>query len=141
MEAPVARVIPLLRDPETYPIWWPEVKEATRLNAEAYRMRVRSLLPYDLSFITTKSREDLAAGILEASLTGDIEGTSRWLIASTMRGARVIFEEQVTTHKPLLNRLALIARPAFKGNHALMMRRGRAGLRGYLALNGEATGQ
>jgi Polyketide cyclase / dehydrase and lipid transport len=133
VEAPLTDASAVLRDPGTYPAWWPEVKEAVRVGEEAYRMRVRSFLPYDLLFTTTKVREDLAAGILEASLAGDIEGFSRWLLAPTASGTRLIFEEEVTTHKPLLNRLALVARPAFRGNHAVMMRRGEAGLRVYLA--------
>ena len=35
--------------------------------------------------------------------------------------------------KPLLRRLELIARPAFKANHSRMMRDGERGLRTYLA--------
>lgn len=132
-QAPFEKVCALLREPGTYPLWWPEVKEATKLSEGAYGMRVRSFLPYDLLFTTTRVRDDPAAGILEASLTGDIEGSSRWLIARTASGARIIFEEEVTTHKPLLNRLALVARPALKANHAVMMRHGQAGLRAHLA--------
>ena len=122
----------VLRDPGSYPVWWQEVKEATRLSEGVYQMRVRSLLPYDLLFTSTRRREDIAAGILEASLMGDIEGSSRWLIAPIRSGARLIFEEEVTTHKPLLNRLALVARPAFRANHVVMMRHGEAGLRAHL---------
>ncbi len=123
----------VLRDPSSYPLWWREVKEATELSEGVYRMRVRSVLPYDLLFTSTRLRDDPAAGILEASLGGDIEGSSRWLIAPAASGTRLIFEEEVITHKPLLNRLALVARPAFKANHIVMMRHGEAGLRAYLA--------
>lgn len=132
MEASFDQSCAVLRDPSTYPAWWPEVKEATSLGKDAYLMRVRSILPYDLLFTTTKVREDLSAGILEAWLTGDLEGSSRWLVAPIASGTRLIFEEEVTTHKPLLNRLALVAWPAFKANHAVMMRHGEAGLRAYL---------
>ena len=39
----------------------------------------------------------------------------------------------MVANKALLRRLAPIARPAFRANHALMMRHGERGLRTYLA--------
>jgi hypothetical protein len=71
--------------------------------------------------------------VLEAKLTGDLEGFSRWTITATGSGADLLFEEEVVTTKALLRRLAPIARPAFRANHALMMRHGERGLRTYLA--------
>ena len=46
---------------------------------------------------------------------------------------RCVFDEHVVTNKGLLDRLAVVARPAFKANHTLMMRHGEAGLRTFLA--------
>ena len=66
-------------------------------------------------------------------MNGDLEGFSRWAIAASSGGALDVFDEKVVVNKGLLRRLALIARPAFKGNHALMMSHGRRGLRAYLA--------
>ncbi len=50
-----------------------------------------------------------------------------------VRGLRRSVDEQVTAHKVLLRKLALVARPAFRLNHALMMRHGLRGLNAYLA--------
>ena len=66
-------------------------------------------------------------------MAGDLEGFSRFSITPTSRGSRLVFEEEVTTNKRVLNWLAPLARPAFKWNHSLMMRHGLAGLKTYLA--------
>lgn len=129
-----------LRDVEDYPNWWPQVVRAERCDddttpgaAEAYDMVVRSLLPYDLAFRSATTRDDPAAGVLEARLTGDLDGFSRWTVRASGDEAVLVFEEEVHARKALLRRLALVARPAFVANHALMMRAGRRGLRAYLA--------
>jgi hypothetical protein len=116
-----------------YPAWWPEVRSAVRIDDEAYRLTCRSSLPYDLDFVTRQNRMDANAGLLEANMTGDLEGFSRWTITSAGSGTTAVFEEEVTANKSLLRKLALVARPAFKVNHALMMKHGRRGLSTYLA--------
>lgn len=130
-----------LRD---YPAWWPEVREVHRIDDERssggpaeptprYRLRCRSLLPYDLTFITEQSRRDPAAGVLEARMEGDLEGFSRWTIEEIPGGARLTFDEEVIANRGLLRKLAFVARPAFKANHLVMMHHGREGLKTYLA--------
>jgi hypothetical protein len=126
-------VFEALRDLASYPTWWPEVKEAMDIGSEVYRLRCRSFLPYDLIFETRQSVQDAGAGILEASMTGDLEGFSRWTIKPGPDGAVMRFDEEVVTNKRSLNLLAPVARPAFKANHTLMMRHGQAGLRTFLA--------
>jgi hypothetical protein len=122
-----------LREVDDYPAWWPEVRRVTRVDDATYDMVCRSTLPYDLVFRTVQSRQDAAAGVLEARLTGDLEGFSRWTITAADRGATLVFEEEVEARKALLRRLGAVARPAFVANHSLMMRHGRQGLRAYLA--------
>jgi len=116
-----------------YPNWWPEVKDTTALDANRCQMTVRSVLPYDLSFVSTRSRLDRPAGVLEATLSGDLEGVSRWTITKSPSGTVAVFEETVVAHKALLRRLAVVARPAFRANHGVMMSHGRRGLVAYLA--------
>lgn len=120
---------------DRYPQWWPEIREVIQISDQAYEIRARSLLPYDLVFVTHEGRRDGVNRILEAKLTGDLEGFSRWTItpAAAGTGTDLLFEEEVVTNKALLRRLAPIARPAFRANHALMMRHGERGLRTYLA--------
>ena len=91
------------------------------------------MLPYDLDFAIHQSVNDRPAGILEATLTGDLEGFSRWTVSASSGGTLALFDEEVIARKRLLRWLALIARPAFTINHSLMMRHGRQGLSAYLA--------
>jgi uncharacterized protein YndB with AHSA1/START domain len=123
----------VLKDVDSYPLWWPEIRCVRRLDDRRAELAARSLLPYDLVFVTEESRQDPAAGVLEASMTGDLEGFSRWTVTSAGDGTRAVFEEQVVARKELLRRLAYVARPAFQANHALMMLHGRRGLGVYLA--------
>jgi polyketide cyclase/dehydrase/lipid transport protein len=118
---------------DDYPAWWPEVRRADRVDATSYDMVVRSRLPYDLVFRTTRTREDPALRVLEADLDGDLAGFSRWTVTGSSIRSRLLFEERVEARKALLRRLGWVARPAFIANHAVMMRHGRQGLRAYLA--------
>jgi Polyketide cyclase / dehydrase and lipid transport len=116
-----------------YPLWWPQVRSVTPLGNDTYELVCRSSLPYELRFTTKQSVRDPIDRVLEASMSGDLDGFSRWTIANDARGTRATFDEQVVATKALLRRLELIARPAFKANHARMMRDGERGLRTYLA--------
>jgi len=133
LRAPRDAVLEALEDTARYSAWWPEIREVVARGPAAQQMTARSLLPYDLVFVTTQSRRDPEEGILEASMTGDLAGFSRWTINGGSDASVAVFEEEVTAMKPLLRRLALVARPAFVANHRLMMRHGRAGLQTYLA--------
>jgi hypothetical protein len=123
----------VLYDLARYPDWWPEVKEAHRLNESSFELLCRSLLPYDLKFVTERSVEDPEARVLEAKMRGDLEGFSRWTIEPSSAGAACTFHEHVVTNKSLLNKLAAVARPAFRANHTLMMRNGYKGLRTFIS--------
>lgn len=132
--APADAVYFALRELSEYPRWWPEVRSVTQIDRDTAELRCRSTLPYELLFTTHRSREDGAAGVLEATMEGDLAGFSRWTISSRgVDAAEAVFDEQVTARKALLRRTALIARPAFVANHSLMMRHGQRGLRTYLA--------
>jgi hypothetical protein len=122
-----------LREIEDYPAWWREVHSVTRVDDAMYDMVCRSTLPYDLAFRTVRSREDPKGRVLEAQMSGDLDGFSRWTVVASPAGSSLVFEEQVEARKALLRRLGPVARPAFVANHAVMMRHGRAGLRAYLA--------
>lgn len=128
-----AEVFAVLRDMESYPLWWPEVRSVRRLDEARAELVVRSLLPYDLVFVAAEARRDEAAGVLEATMSGDLEGFSRWTVSPAGDGTRAVFEERVEARKELLRRLAAVARPAFRANHALMMWHGRRGVGVYLA--------
>lgn len=123
----------VLYDVESYPKWWPEVRDVHMLDKDRACFRVRSFLPYYLDFETTRSRDDREVGVLEARLSGDLDGFSRWTISETASGSMAVFDEEVVTTRRSLNLLAPIARPFFKLNHGFMMRHGEAGLRTFLS--------
>jgi hypothetical protein len=110
-----------------YPRWWPQIRRAELVELAACELTVRSFLPYDLRFVSRPARRE--DGVLEVTLSGDLEGWSRWTITGA---TTALFEEEVEVTKPLLRRLA-VARPAFQLNHAWMMHSGERGLRKHLA--------
>jgi len=133
VDAPLPDVYTALEAMDQYPEWWREVRAAERLPDDKYRLRVRSLLPYDLNFIGTEWERDPTAGILSIRMEGDLKGFSRWKLSPNGSMTTVTFEEEVVANKPLLRRLSVVGRLAFKWNHALMMRHCRTGLRACLS--------
>jgi ribosome-associated toxin RatA of RatAB toxin-antitoxin module len=123
----------VLEDVGGYPRWWPEVRRVDRIDDSTVRIVARSVLPYSLTFQATDSRQDKKAGVLEIDMRGDLEGFSRWTIEPGRSGTRATFEEEVIIRKESLRRFAVVARPLFRWNHAVMMRHGRRGLGVYLA--------
>ncbi|GGQ24018.1 SRPBCC family protein [Streptomyces roseolilacinus] len=133
LPAPPGAVYAVLEHPERYPRWWPQVRDARRVDDRTVTARVRSLVPYALRVTLVGRRRDPAARVLETTLTGDLEGWARWtLVPHGTRGTRVLYEQEVRARKPLLRRLAVPGRPLFRANHALMMRAGRRGLAAHL---------
>jgi hypothetical protein len=121
-----------LQDVAGYPAWWPQVRSVRQLDDETGEVRCRSLLPYDLVFAIRRDVEDPAARVLRAHQTGDLAGWSQWSISAAAGGALVMFDEDVVVRKPLVRRAGLLARPALRFNHAVMMRDGERGLRRHL---------
>jgi hypothetical protein len=141
LHAPGDAVFEVLADLDSYPHWWPEVRLADRRDETTWSLTVRSFLPYDLVFFSTQTKRDRASGVLEASMRGDLDGFSRWTLTAAGTSCTAVFEEEVTADKPLLRRLAPVARPAFQANHGVMMRHGRAGLQTYLSGYAAALGR
>ena len=134
VEAPFDVVCSVLADVASYPAWWPEIRSVRALGGDRYEMVARSLLPYELRFVSEERfPEHRAEGIIDARLSGDLEGFARWTVQKRGGGCDLVYDQEVVTHKRLLNVLAPLARPAFRANHALMMRHGAAGLRTFLA--------
>ncbi|MFI9101445.1 SRPBCC family protein [Streptomyces fildesensis] len=133
-------VYAVLERPDEYPSWWRQVREVRRTGETTGTLRFRSVLPYDLVVDARESRRDEAAGVLEVTMTGDLEGWVRWTVTADGGGTRLLFEEDVVVRKPLMRRLAVPCRPFFRANHALMMRQGRRGLRDRLAAGPAGNG-
>lgn len=133
LSAPPDDVYKALERLPDYPLWWPEVKTVRPLGDEVFELACRGTLPYDLRFTTKQAVRDPATRVLEASMTGDLEGFSRWTISVHPTGTSATFDEQVVVNNSVLRKLEPIARPAFKANHRRMMHNGERGLRTYLA--------
>lgn len=128
LPAPPAAVYAELERVEDYPRWWRQVREVNRLGDTTGIVRIRSFLPYDITFTARERRRDPAAGVLEIGMTGDIEGWAGWTVTAGGPGTLARYEQVVEVRKPLLRRFAVVGRPLFRANHRLMMRAGRRGL-------------
>ncbi|MET7454824.1 SRPBCC family protein [Streptomyces sp. NPDC005574] len=128
LPAPPAAVYAALERAEDYPRWWPQVREVRRIDDTAGVVRIRSFIPYDLTFTAREARRDPAAGVLEIAMSGDLDGWARWTVVPHGTGSLARYEQEVEVHKPLLRRFATVGRPFFRANHWLMMRAGRRGL-------------
>ncbi|MFE9926887.1 SRPBCC family protein [Streptomyces sp. NPDC005774] len=127
---PVYRALERIED---YPRWWPQVCEVTRLDAAGGVVRIRSVLPFDLTATLRETRRDPLAGVLETHLSGDLDGWARWTVTPAGPGGTLArYDQEVDVRKPLLRRFAVPGRPLFHANHALMMRSGRRGLAAHL---------
>ncbi|MDT7789341.1 MAG: hypothetical protein QOF58_7760 [Pseudonocardiales bacterium] len=128
-----AAVYDVLSDIANYPLWWREVRSATKIDDESGVLHCRSFLPFDLVVQVRHSIANQQAGLLRAQLTGDLEGFASWEIIGRDGGTDLVFDQEVVVNKALLRRLVLIAKPFFRGNHDLMMRGGLKGLKQALA--------
>ena len=135
-----ADVEPVLRDLESYPAWWPEIREVRALGGNRFEVVARSFLPYELRFVSEPGPDLPEPGVVDARLSGDLEGSVRWTVTPDDGGCRLVYDQEVDTHKRLLDLTAPVARPAFRANHAAMMRHGPSGLRTYMAGYARATG-
>ncbi|HEY0451470.1 polyketide cyclase [Actinophytocola sp.] len=133
VSAATSRVFGALVDLMSWPVWWPDVRSVRRLDDDTAELVCRSTLPYALTFRVRRAEQDAGAGRLRVDLTGDLEGYCLGVVGDHAVGARLAIDQRVVVNKPLLRTFAPIARPLFQVNHALMMRRGQRGLRGYLA--------
>ncbi|MFH9014469.1 SRPBCC family protein [Streptomyces sp. NPDC017943] len=132
LPAPPDAVYDVLCRPEDYPRWWRQVRDVERLDDTTGVIRIRSVLPYDMTFTARQTRREPATGVLEIAVSGDIEGWARWTVTPHGEGTRARYDQVVSVRKPLLRRFAVPGRPLFRANHALMMRSGRRGLLGHL---------
>ncbi|MGH6657344.1 MAG: SRPBCC family protein, partial [Actinocrinis sp.] len=115
LDAPMSAVVDALADLAAYPRWWPEVRTVRQLDETSAHLVIRSFLPYSLGFTAIQSRRDVVAGVLEASMSGDLDGFSRWTITQLDDGrTRAVFEEGVLARKRLLRALGPVARPLFR---------------------------
>jgi uncharacterized protein YndB with AHSA1/START domain len=132
--APIQTVWDAIYDAERWPRWWPYVAsvedlrpgDADGLNSlRRYTWTTR--LPYRFVFDSRVTKVE-PPRVLEAAVTGQLNGTGRWTLSRDGTGTQVRYDWNVSTAVEWMNALAPIARPAFAWNHDAVMRGGAEGL-------------
>lgn len=135
VEAPLEDVWEQIHDSESWPQWWKGVERVVELEpgdeggiGQVARYTWKSRLPYELEFDMRSVRKE-RPHLLEGVATGELAGTGRWrLFQGPGPVTAAIYEWDVETTRPWMNRLAPLLRPAFKWNHDVVMRQGGEGL-------------
>ncbi|HKS43828.1 MAG TPA: SRPBCC family protein [Amycolatopsis sp.] len=127
--APARLVFDAVVDLAGYPRWWPDVRSVKRVDDDTAELVCRATLPYRLVVRMRRAEQNVPAGRLRVQLAGDLEGSLAALVTGGAEGTWLHITQHVLVTKPLLRRLSPVARPLFRANHALMMRRGHRGLR------------
>ncbi|GAB3582712.1 SRPBCC family protein [Amycolatopsis endophytica] len=136
LSAPVRSVYDAVVDLAAYPRWWPDVIEVSRVDEDTAELVCRAALPYALTIRMRRAEEDPRTGRMRVHLTGDLEGSLAATAVPLPGATRLEITQQVIATKPLLRLLSPVARPVFRANHAVMMRRGRRGLAAHLSAAG-----
>lgn len=131
--APGRAVFDTVVDLENYPRWWPDVRSVRKIDDDTAELVCRATLPYRLIIRMRRAEQNESTGRLRVALEGDLEGSLAAAVLGHPRGTTLEITQRVVATKPLLRRLAPVAHPLFRFNHALMMRRGHSGLRERLA--------
>ena len=137
LDAPLEDAWAAIYDSARWPEWWQGVQRAekTRDGDESdigavWRYTWRSRLPYDLEFEMETTRVE-RPHLIEGRARGELFGTGRWRFYEGA-GTAVVYEWNVETTKPWMNKLAPLARPVFAWNHDVVMRQGGEGLARFL---------
>lgn len=139
LESPREPVWEALHDQERWPSWWRGVEVAEELSrppggedvGTVSRMVWRSLLPYRVEFEILTTRVERPS-LLEGRASGELAGIGRWRLYEQDGVTAVLYEWDVRTTKPWMNRLAPLLRPAFEWNHDWVMARGGEGIAAHL---------
>lgn len=127
------RVFDALVDLANYPAWWPDIRAVSQVDDDTAEITCRALLPYTLTFRLHRAEQDERAGRMRVDITGDLEGYCQGVVAEhRATGSLLAISQRVVVNKRLLRTFAPVARPLFRANHAVMMRRGQRGFRDYL---------
>lgn len=88
-------------------------------------------MPYSVTFEAEVVRTE-RPGLVEATVTGDLEGIGKWRLLEQDGITAVLHEWRVRTTKRWMNVVAPIARPIFEVNHDAVMRGGAEGIAAHL---------
>ena len=129
-------VADVLENPLDLPRWWPAVYLSAREleppnpsgTGRVVALHTRGWLPYTLRW-TLRVTDSFGPAGFAFTASGDFEGHGRWNFAPSGLWTDVVFDWEITVHKPLLRVLAPLLRPSLAANHRWAMRRGEESLR------------
>lgn len=132
--APQQRAFDAICDSLTWPTWWQGSKSVVQTASgdecgiDCKRQYVwKSKLPYRLMFVARTTRVE-APNLIEAVVSGDVEGIGRWSLSREGDMTTVHHEWHVSTTKPWMNLTAPFIRSVFIMNHHALMKRGAVGM-------------
>jgi uncharacterized membrane protein len=134
VNAPIEKVWQLIYDSEKWPHWWKSVVSVKELNKGDERgigsirmYKMRSPMLYTLSF-NMELTERIDMELLKGNASGELTGTGAWMLKVTDGITEVQCHWQVYTTRWWMNTFAFMLRPAFRYNHAAVMKHGAKGL-------------
>jgi hypothetical protein len=128
--ARASRVHEVLADLERYPDWWPQIRAVAKIDDDNARVICRSVLPYNIDLLLTAIRRDPL--MLETTLSGDLQGTARWLLHPVGDRTDLVYLQDVLVTGRLLGALSVALRRPLAWNHDKMMAGCRGGLAAYV---------
>lgn len=118
----VGEVYDVLEDVASYPEWWRSVVAVGRVAEDVALVACRSRMPTTLHLVLRPVLRDRDGGVLEAALTGDLVGWSRFALTAAAEGrVSVDYAQEVDTTGRFLGWAGRVARPVLRWNHRQMM--------------------
>lgn len=137
--APLSSVWDAIYHSESWPEWWKGTLGVAELLpgdsdgiGNVRRFSWRGCLPYTLTVEMEVLRLEKFRTI-EARARGELEGVGLWTFSHHGDLTSVRYDWRVSTRKPWMNILGPIAKPVFRWNHNVVMRRGERGLKNLLS--------
>ena len=137
LQAPIDRVFAEIEDVESWPAWWPSVRQvephgerAVDMVGDRYRVVFVGKLPYTLAFELRVTAHEAPTSLIGVA-TGELEGIGEWTFWSEEDWTLVRYVWAIRTTAPLMNAAARLpfVNEIFALNHHAVMRRGLAGVR------------
>lgn len=128
LDAAPGRVFEVLRDIDSWPLWWPQVHSVERIDDVSGHVAIRSVLPITFRIKLIALVEDPTSGTLKASLDGDLTGWTQFVVSPEAGRARLVYDQEAVATKRGYGLAASIGAPVLVLNHRLMMRAGMRAL-------------
>ena len=127
-----AAVATVVHDVARWSRWWPSVRSVERApdapgGRAVWRFTFRTRLPYTMRFEAEMVHDDPSA-VVEARVSGRVEGRGSWEVRPVEAGAEVRFDWWVRPTLLWMRVLSPVARPVFAWNHRSLMGEGGAAL-------------